>query len=132
VNAMPRATYFPKLEKWDTSMYMLGWGGAVTDAETTITPVLRAYGEKGVGLFNYGRVKDDKFEELAKASSVEPDPKKREELVKAALRQYTQEAHLLPLHRQVIPWAARNNIDAAHRADNWLEVAWVTIQPAKP
>ena len=35
VNAMPRATYFPKLEKHDTSMYMLGWGGAVTDAETT-------------------------------------------------------------------------------------------------
>ena len=41
VNAMPRATYFPKLEKHDTSMYMLGWGGAVTDAETTLTPVLR-------------------------------------------------------------------------------------------
>ena len=29
VNAMPRATYFPKLEKTDTSMYMLGWGGAI-------------------------------------------------------------------------------------------------------
>jgi peptide/nickel transport system substrate-binding protein len=127
VNAMPRSVYFPKLEKWDTSMYMLGWGGAVTDAETTITPVLRAYGEKGVGLFNYGRVKNEKFEELAKASSVEPDPKKREDLVKGALREYTQQAHLLPLHRQVIPWAARSNIDAVHRADNWLEVPWVTV-----
>ena len=28
VNAMPRANYFPKLEKLDTSLYMLGWGGA--------------------------------------------------------------------------------------------------------
>ena len=35
------STYFPKLEKFDTSMYMLGWGGAVTDAETTLTPVMR-------------------------------------------------------------------------------------------
>ena len=127
VNAQPRATYFPKLEKWDTSMYMLGWGGAVTDAETTITPVLRAYGEKGVGLFNYGRVVNPKFEELAKASGTEPDPKKREELVKAALREYTGQAHLIPLHRQVIPWAARTNVDAVHRADNWLEVAWVNV-----
>ena len=30
--AQPRATYFPKLEKYDFSMYMLGWGGAITDA----------------------------------------------------------------------------------------------------
>ena len=29
VNAMPRANYFPKLEKTDTSMYMLGWGGGI-------------------------------------------------------------------------------------------------------
>ena len=36
VNAMPRSIYFPKLEKLDTSMYMLGWGGSVTDAETTL------------------------------------------------------------------------------------------------
>jgi peptide/nickel transport system substrate-binding protein len=28
VNGMPRSTYFQKMEKWDTSMYMLGWGGA--------------------------------------------------------------------------------------------------------
>ncbi len=33
VATLPRVTYFPKLEKFDTSMYMLGWGGAVTDAE---------------------------------------------------------------------------------------------------
>jgi len=128
VNGMPRATYFPKLEKWDTSMYMLGWGGAVTDAETTITPVLRNYGDKGVGLYNYGRVKDDKFDAMAAASSVEADPAKRKELVIAALREYTQQAHLLPLHRQVIPWAARTNVDAVHRADNWLEVAWITVR----
>jgi peptide/nickel transport system substrate-binding protein len=128
VNAMPRATYFPKLEKRDTSMYMLGWGGAVTDAETTITPVLRAVGDKGAGTFNYGNVKNEKFEQLAVASSSEADPKKREELVKAALREYTQQAHLLPLHRQVIPWAARANVDAVHRADNWLEVAWLSVK----
>jgi peptide/nickel transport system substrate-binding protein len=128
VNAMPRATYFPKLEKHDTSMYMLGWGGAVTDAETTITPVLRNAGAGGQGLYNYGRVVNDKFDQMAAASSVEADPKKREELVKAALREYTSQAHLIPLHRQVIPWAARTNVNAVHRADNWLEVAWVTVK----
>jgi peptide/nickel transport system substrate-binding protein len=89
VNAMPRATYFPKLEKLDTSMYMLGWGGAVTDAETTLTPVLRNRGEKGVGLYNYGRASNDKFDALAAARPASrPTRQKREELVKAALREY--------------------------------------------
>jgi peptide/nickel transport system substrate-binding protein len=128
VVAMPRATYFPKLEKHDTSMYMLGWGGAVTDAETTMTPVLRSPGEKGVGLYNYGRASNPKFDELAAASSVEADPARRKDLVIAALREYTAQAHLLPLHRQVIPWAARTNVEAVHRPDNWLEVAWVTVK----
>ncbi len=128
VNAMPRATYFPKLEKLDTSMYMLGWGGAVTDAETTITPVLRNRGEKGVGFYNYGNSRNDKFDALAAQTSVEADPKKREEMVKAALREYTSQAHVIPLHRQVIPWAARTNIEVAHRPDNWLEVPWVSVK----
>ena len=127
VQAMPRTTYFPKLDKLDTSMYMLGWGGAVTDAETTLTPVMRNRGDKGQGFYNYGNVKNDKFDALAAASSVEPDPKKREELIKAALREQKEQVHTLPLHRQVIPWAARSNVNVVHRADNWLEVSWISV-----
>jgi peptide/nickel transport system substrate-binding protein len=129
VVAQPRATYFPKIEKYDISMYMLGWGGAVTDAETTLTPVLRNPGEKGVGFYNYGKSRNDKFDALAAQSSVEADPKKREELVKAALREHRDNVHILPLHRQVIPWAARANVEVVHRADNWFEVAWVKVNP---
>lgn len=128
VNAMPRATYFAKLDKHDTSMYMLGWGGPVTDAETTMTPVLRNRGDKGVGFYNYGDVRNDRFDALAAQSSVEPDPARRRALVLAALREYTQQVHVLPLHRQVIPWAARSNVEAVHRPDNWLEVAWVRMR----
>jgi peptide/nickel transport system substrate-binding protein len=127
VNGMPRATYFPKTEKHDTSMYMLGWGGAITDAEVIFTPVLRGPGDKGVGYYNWGRVRNEKFDALAAQSSGEPDPKKREELIKAALREYKEQAHILPLHRQVIPWAARSNVSVVHRPDNWLEWQWVTI-----
>jgi peptide/nickel transport system substrate-binding protein len=127
VNAMPRATYFPKLEKHDTSLYMLGWGGAVIDAETTLTPVMRNLADKGVGLYNYGRSRNDRLDALAAQSSVEADPKKREDLIKAALKEWKEQVHTIPLHRQVIPWAARSNVTVVHRADNWLEVPWVTV-----
>ena len=127
VNAMPRATYFPKLEKYDLSMYMLGWGGAVTDAETTLTPVLRNQADKGVGAYNYGRARNDTADALAAQSSVEADPKKREGMVKAALKEFKDNVIVIPLHRQVIPWAARSNVNLVHRADNWFEVQWVTV-----
>jgi peptide/nickel transport system substrate-binding protein len=128
VNAQPRATWFPKMEKSDTSLYMLGWGGAITDAETTMTAVMRSQAEGGIGFYNWGRVKNDKFDQLATASSSEADPKRREELIKAAVREYQTQVHLIPLHRQVIPWAARSHVDVQTRADNWLEVAWVTLK----
>ena len=128
LQAEPRATYFPRLEKYDFSMYMLGWGGAVTDAETTLTPVMRNnLGEKGIGFYNYGKSRNDKLDALAMQSSTEPDPKKREALVKAALREFREQFTALPLHRQVTPWAARSNVSVVHRPDNWFEVGWVTM-----
>ena len=128
VSGEPRATYFPRLEKYDFSMYMLGWGGSVTDAETTLTPVMRNnLGEKGIGFYNYGHARNDKLDALAAQSSTEADPRKREELIKAALREFREQFTALPLHRQVIPWAARSNVNVVHRADNWFEVSWVTI-----
>jgi peptide/nickel transport system substrate-binding protein len=128
VNAMPRSLYFAKLTKLDTSMYMLGWGGSVTDAEPTLTPIYRTRGAGGIGDFNYGQVNNPKMDELAAASSREPDPKKREALIKAAVKEHNDMVHHIPLHRQFIPWAMRSNVEVVHRADNWLEWAWVTIK----
>ena len=121
VNAQPRTLFFPKAEKMDTSLYLFGWGGAVTDAETTLTAVMRSRGDKGVGLYNY------KFDALAAASSVEADPKKREQLIRAALTEWKEQIHTIPLHRQMIPWASRSNVNLVHRADNFVVMQWVTI-----
>ena len=128
VNAMPRTTYFPKLQRLDTSMYLLGWGGSITDAETTLTPLLRTRGEGGVGAWNFGQIADARLDALAAASSREADPAKREQLIKAALQQQKDQVLTLPLHRQVVPWGARQNVDVVHRADNWVEFAWIRIR----
>lgn len=129
VNAQPRVLMFPKLEKLDTSLFMYGWGGTITDAEVIMTPVWRNRGDKAVGAYNYGNWRNDKFDALAAASSVEPDPKKREDLVKSALREFKAGLHVLPLHRQMIPWATRQNVTVQHRPDNWFELRWATVAP---
>ena len=128
LDAQPRAVYFPRIDKLDTSLYMLCWGGAITDAETVLTPVLRNRGASGVGDYNYGNYKNAKLDEAAAASSKEPDAKKREAFIKQALVAHNEEINHLPLHRQVIPWAARSNVSVVHRADNFVEYQWISVK----
>jgi len=119
VTAMPRATYFPKLEKHDTSFFMLGWGGAITDAQTTLSPVLRSPDEKtGNGGFNYGRYLNPRLDALIDAAAVEMNPDKRRQVVWDALKEHNAQVHHVPLHRQMIPWAMRSNVTVVHRPDN--------------
>ncbi|CAN5171417.1 ABC transporter substrate-binding protein [soil metagenome] len=128
VVAQNKSLFFSKVEKLDTSMYLFGWGGSITDAETTFTPIYRNRGEKGVGEFNRGPYKDDELDALAAASSKEPDPEKRKAIIKATFKREQEQVHYIPLHRQFIPWAARSNVEVVHRADNWLEWQWITIK----
>jgi peptide/nickel transport system substrate-binding protein len=128
VTAMPRATYFPKLERFDTSFYMLGWGGAITDAQTLLWPVLRSKDDKtGNGSFNYGRYVNPKLDALIDAAGVEMDADKRRALIQQALAEHNAQVHHVPLHRQMIPWAMRSNVSVVHRADNWLNFESVRI-----
>jgi peptide/nickel transport system substrate-binding protein len=128
VATLPRATYFPKLEKYDTSFYMLGWGGAITDAQTMLSPVLRSNDPKtGDGSFNYGRYVNPKLDALIDAAKMEMDADKRRGLIRQAIAEHNAQVHHVPLHRQVIPWAMRANVHVIHRADNWLMGEWVRI-----
>jgi peptide/nickel transport system substrate-binding protein len=125
---MPRAQYFPKLEKLDTSIYMLGWGGGSTDAIFTLQPVLSTNNGKGDGDFNYGRYSDPKFDALVAEVKVEMNPEKRLALIRRALELHNQQIYHLPLHRQVIPWASRANVDVPHRADNQVWPVWIKVK----
>ncbi len=128
VNTQPRATYFPKLEKYDTSMYMLGWGGAITDAQTMLSPVLRSKDDKsGNGSFNYGRYVNPKLDALIDSAAVEPNPEKRRDMIRQAIAEHNAQVHHVPLHRQMIPWAMRSNVTVVHRPDNALNMESVTI-----
>jgi peptide/nickel transport system substrate-binding protein len=127
VNAMPRAKYFPKLENLDTSLYMLGWGGATTDAIFILQPVLSSYSGKGDGDYNYGRYTNAKLDALTTKIKTDMNAPERLNEIHEALLSQSAEVNHIPLHRQVIPWATRSNVTAVHRADNNVIPYWVTI-----
>lgn len=128
VNAMPRALYFPKLEKTDTSLYMLGWGGASTDGIFTLQPVLSTWNGKGDGDFNYGRYTNAKVDELTAKIKVDVNVPQRLQMIREALLAQNAAVNLIPLHRQVIPWASRGNVTVPHRADNFVTPYWATLK----
>ncbi len=128
VAAIPKANFFPKTQKLDTSMYMLGWGGATTDAMFTLKPVLHSRNDKGAGEYNWGNYKVAALDELIDSAEGEVDAKKRQEMINKAMQMHHDEVLHIPLHLQVIPWAAQAGVSVVHRPDNWLEVAWVTMK----
>jgi peptide/nickel transport system substrate-binding protein len=129
VNAMPRATYFPKIQNNDTSFYMLGWGVPTLDSQYALQALIRtAIPKTADGDYNLGRYSNPKVDEIVDKLKSEIDPKKRAALAREASLIHMQDVGHIPLHFQVIPWAMRSNVTVVHLASNDLFVKWVKIQ----
>lgn len=128
VNAMPRANYFPKIQNFDTSFYMLGWGVPTFDSQYAVQSLLRTHVPNSAdGDYNLGRYSNAKVDAAVDKLKTEIDPARRAALAREILVQHMADVGHIPLHHQVIPWAMRANVHVVHRADNRLTVQWVRI-----
>ena len=127
LNAMPVTLYLPKLQKGDTSMYLLGWGVPTFDALYTLQSILRTHTAGSDGNWNFSGYSNPKVDVIIEKLKTETDFKKRAELTKEALLLDQADVGHIPLHHQVIPWAMRSNITVVHRADNRMHAKWAII-----
>ncbi|MGE5094425.1 MAG: ABC transporter substrate-binding protein [Betaproteobacteria bacterium] len=127
VNAMPRAQFFQRVDQFDFSVHLYGWGGAATDPGFTLGPVLHSPGKQGKGDFNSGHFRDEALDRLIDESEGELDPARRRALMLEAFRRVRENIYVIPLHRQMIPWAMRTTVRTVHRADNFVEAIWTRI-----
>jgi peptide/nickel transport system substrate-binding protein len=112
-NIVPQANFFPKLEKYDTSFYLLSWGGGVTsDAFYTLNSLLHTVGKKGEGDFNLGRWSNAEMDGLIDEIKVEGEPAKRNASIRQALLLADRELPTINIHQQLIPWAMRKGVTA--------------------
>ena len=128
VESMPKANYFPKAEKRDVSAYLLGWGGGSADAIFILKPVMHSKTKQGAGDANYGDAKIDELDMLIDKIEGEMNATERQAMINRATKIMQDEVHVIPLHRQVIPWVMRNNISVVHRPNNLLNPIWVVIK----
>ncbi len=113
-NIVPSANYFQKIQKFDTSFYLLSWSAPTTDALYTLQSLLKTYGgdSSGNGDNNYGRYSNAKMDSLIDKIRVENDLKKRDEFIREALMLANAELPVVPIHQQLWPWAMRKGATA--------------------
>ena len=119
-NIVTQSAYFPKIQKFDTSMYLLAWGAATYDALYNLQALLHTNGgaQSGNGDSNYGRYSNPKMDELISKIKVEVDLKKRDGYIRDALKLNNTEIGILPIHQPIVPWAMRKNVDAVFAPNN--------------
>jgi peptide/nickel transport system substrate-binding protein len=127
LNAMPFANFIPKILKFDTSAYMLGWGVATFDALFTLQALARTKTTGADGSFNLGRVSDARLDALIDLMKTEMDAKKRDALIREALVMVRDQAYYVPLHYQLRPWAMKKNVSTLYRANDFPESRFAKI-----
>ncbi|MCS6891701.1 MAG: ABC transporter substrate-binding protein [Rhodovarius sp.] len=127
LNAMPLGPFFAKIQREDTSLYLLGWGVPTLDALYSFQSLLRSRdGGPGNGIWNFGRYSNPRMDALIERMQTESGAA-RAEAIRQALRLYREDVPHIPLHHQMIPWAMRSSIRIPHMANNQPYFRWAVV-----
>jgi peptide/nickel transport system substrate-binding protein len=127
--AQTKAKYFAKIlaPKYDTDFYLLGWTPATYDAHNVLYSLLgtRAGGRGEVNVSGYS---NPALDDLIRKIGVETDQAKRNGLIDDAATILQHDLPTIPLHQQVIVWAAKTNVDVAQLADDFFPYRYITVK----
>jgi peptide/nickel transport system substrate-binding protein len=127
LRTLPLVTYFPMIQRYEASIYMLGWGVPTFDALYSLQSLVRSVGAQGDGNYNVGRYSNPQMDALVERVKKEVDQKARNQLIEQALLLSHEDVSHIPLHNQVIPWAMKKTVDMVHRADNRIDMRSVKV-----
>lgn len=126
LRTQPLVTYFPMIQRYEASIYMLGWGVPTFDALYSLQSLTRTVGTGGDGNYNVGRYSNARMDQIVDRVKTETDTLIRNRLLNEGLRLQNDTVAHIPLHNQVIPWAMKKSIDVVHRADNRID--WLLVK----
>ena len=128
LRTLPLVTYFPMIQRYEASIYMLGWGVPTFDALYSLQSLVRTVGAGGDGNYNVGRFSNPQIDALIERTKKETDVKLRTKLLTEALQASNNAVSHLPLHNQIVPWAMKKDVDVVHRADNRLDWRIIVVK----
>jgi peptide/nickel transport system substrate-binding protein len=77
LRTLPLATYFPMIQRYEASIYMLGWGVPTFDALYSLQSLTRTVGVDGNGNYNVGRYSNPQMDwsSASKKKPIKPPAK---------------------------------------------------------
>ncbi len=126
LRTLPLVTYFPMIQRYEASIYMLGWGVPTFDGLYSLQSLVRTVGTGGDGNYNVGRYTNQRMDYVVDRIKTETDLPVRNRLLTEGLQLQNDTVAHIPLHNQVIPWAMKKNVEVVHRPDNRLD--WTLIK----
>jgi peptide/nickel transport system substrate-binding protein len=125
-----RAKYFAKvLGNYNTDIFLLGWAPTGTeDAQDMLTNVLATRGGNGRGDFNAGGYSNPALDTLIDKIQIETDKDRRHAMLREALKLIKEDIPTIPLHQQVLVWAARDTVDLVQLADDFFPLRHVRMK----
>jgi peptide/nickel transport system substrate-binding protein len=129
LSARPKAQYLAKIlaPNYDTDFFMLGWTPATYDAHNALYTLVASRGG-GRGEVNVEGYNNPAMDALVDRIGVETDQAKRDAMIDEAANLLQHDLPIIPLHQQVIVWAAKQNIDLAQPADNAFPYRYVNVK----
>jgi peptide/nickel transport system substrate-binding protein len=128
LNAMPFGPFIAKIQNFDSSAYLLGWGVATYDALYSLQSLVRTRTSGADGNFNLSKVSNSKVDALVESMKTEMDKGKRDAMIREALTITRDDALYIPLHHQMRPWAMKKSVSIAHNSNDAPKMYYATVK----
>lgn len=129
LTAQTKAKYFNKIGSpgYTTDFYLLGWTPNTYDAHNVLLNLIVTRNPPA-GEVNDGGYSNPKIDALTDQIAVETDPAKRTAMIHDTAALLQKDFGYIPLHQQVIAWAAKSNIELVQMADNYFPLRLVRVK----
>ena len=127
LNATNFSSFIGKIQNFDSSAYLLGWGVATYDAQYSLQSLVMPRTTGPDGNFNLLKISNAKVDALIEAMKTEMDKTKRDNMLKEALTITRDEALYVPLHHQMRPWSMKKNVSIAHNSNDAPKMYFATV-----
>lgn len=117
-----RTTYFPRMDRGELDIYMLGWATLPPMDAFSVLSALLASRRDGFGGNNPNGLTHPRLDELTRQAAVELNEERRRGLMTEALRIVREETLYLPLHQQPVAFAARTNVEVINHPDEFVRL----------
>jgi peptide/nickel transport system substrate-binding protein len=123
-----RATYFPRQDRGEFDVYMIGWATLPAMDGFSVLASLLTEPKGSYGGSNPSGYVNPRIEDLTRKAAVELDETERRTMLVEALKVARDSVAYIPLHQQPVAWAVRDGVDVPQFPDEYVRLWFANVK----